>query len=81
VPPKHGALKRISFEQDYNSDKDIVNNAKQKNKRDLKQAINQYLQSNKGSLSHWFIYLLNIFEFLTKYSNTQIIFFSCLPYW
>ena len=51
MPPKHGASKRISFEQDYNSDKDIVNSAKQKNKRDLKQAITQFLQPNKGSLS------------------------------
>jgi hypothetical protein len=39
VPPKHGADKRITFEQDYNSDKEIVNSAKQKNKRDLKTAI------------------------------------------
>jgi len=28
VPPKHGGAKRISMEQDYESDKDIVNSAK-----------------------------------------------------
>ena len=28
VPPKHGGAKRITMEQDYSSDKDIVNSAK-----------------------------------------------------
>ena len=53
VPPKHGADKRITYEQDYNSDKEIVNSAKQKNKRDLKTAITVYLQQKKGCMSDW----------------------------
>ena len=51
VPPKHGAEKRITYEQDYNSDKEIVNSAKQKNKRDLKTAVTLYFQQNKGCMS------------------------------
>ena len=46
VPPKHGGAKRISMEQDYSSDQEIVNSAKQKNKRELKSAIEEFMQKN-----------------------------------
>jgi hypothetical protein len=39
IRPKNGENKRISQEQDYDSDKDIVNSAKQKLKREVKDAI------------------------------------------
>jgi hypothetical protein len=48
VPPKHGGGKRISMEQDYSSDKEIVNSAKQKNKRELKAAIDEFLERAKN---------------------------------
>ena len=39
VRPKNGDNKRICQEQDYSSDNEIVNSAKQKLKRELKLAI------------------------------------------
>ena len=53
IPPKNGENKRICAEQDYDSDKDIVNSAKQKNKREVKIAILEYVQikENGDSLS------------------------------
>jgi hypothetical protein len=49
VPPKHGGAKRISMEQDYSSDNEIVNSAKQKNRRDLKAAIDQFIQNKANN--------------------------------
>jgi len=40
-------MKRNCQEQDYNSDIDIVNSAKQKLKRELKQAIDEELAARK----------------------------------
>ena len=41
VKPKNGENRRICQEQDYNSDTEIVNSAKQKLKRELKLAIEE----------------------------------------
>ena len=41
IRPKNGDLKRICQEQDYCSDVDVVNSAKQKLKRELKLAIEE----------------------------------------
>jgi len=43
VRPKNGDQKRLCLEQDYGSDRDIVNGAKQKLKRELKLAIEEWL--------------------------------------
>ena len=39
IRPKNGDSKRITQEQDYGSDKEVVNSAKQKLKREVKVAI------------------------------------------
>ena len=43
ILPKHGGSKRISAEQDYESDKDVIHSAKNKNKRELKTAIEEFV--------------------------------------
>ena len=41
IRPKNGDAKRIGQEQDYGSDKEVVNSAKQKLKREVKVAIEE----------------------------------------
>ena len=47
ILPKNGHRKqRVSLEQDYQSDRDVVAKAKQKLKRELKIAIDEHLGEN-----------------------------------
>jgi hypothetical protein len=46
IRPKNGENKRISLEQDYQSDKEVINSAKQKLKREVKVAILGYLEDS-----------------------------------
>ena len=41
ILPLNGTSKRNNLEQDFNSDSEVVNSAKQKLKRELKQAIEE----------------------------------------
>jgi|TARA_B110001469_G_C9500994_1_gene250182 hypothetical protein len=50
IRPKNGENKRISQEQDYDSDKDIVNSAKQKLKREVKDAILEQIGEKTESM-------------------------------
>ena len=46
IIPTHGVTrKRISQEQDYESDREVVHRAKAKLKRELKQAIEEHLKA------------------------------------
>lgn len=47
IRPKNGDLKRITLEQDYVSDKEVVNSAKQKLKREVKVAIEDHIGGSK----------------------------------
>lgn len=47
IRPKNGDNKRICQEQDYNSDNDVVNSAKQKLKRELKLAIQEAIEERQ----------------------------------
>lgn len=47
ILPINGDSKRNTLEQDYNSDLEIVNSAKQRLKRELKIAIKEALEKNR----------------------------------
>ena len=44
--PKNGGGKRVCLEQDYSSDREMVNNAKSKCRRELKIAIEEAVADN-----------------------------------
>ena len=46
ILPKNGDSRRVFAEQDYQSDREAVNKAKQKNKRELKVAIEDHINAS-----------------------------------